>query len=248
VAWKVHADTSVFVAGMTAFALQALHPLALAGVADHSSFADDFMGRTRRTGEFVSGVVYGSSEEAERRVAGVHRIHERVVGVAPDGRPYSANDPALLEWVHITEYLAIASAFRRFALQPLSPDELDRYIAEVAVVGEAMGVADPPRSWAELDAAFQRFRPQMAVGEQAVAALRFLQRPPGVSGVGLRAWQAVWAGAVVCLPPTTRSLLGLPEPRPVDLMACRSLVRALGAVLGTPPPLAAARQRVGLPV
>jgi uncharacterized protein (DUF2236 family) len=246
VAWKVHADTSVFVAGMAAFALQALHPLALAGVADHSSFAQDFMGRTRRTGEFVTGVVYGSSAEAAHRVAGVHRIHEHVVGVAPDGRPYSANDPELLEWVHITEYLAIAAAFRRFGLHPLGLDELDRYVAEVAVVGEAMGVASPPRSWAELDAAFQRFRPQMAVGEQAVAALQFLQRPPGVDGVGRRAWQAVWAGAVVCLPPTTRRLLGLPTPRPVELMACRSIVRALGTVLGPPPYLADARRRVGL--
>ena len=180
VAWKVHDDTSIFVAGMTAFALQALHPLALAGVADHSAFAQDFMGRIRRTGEFVSGVIFGTSAEAARRVAGVQRIHERVVGVAPDGRPYSANDPELLEWVHITEYLAIASAFRRFGLRPLSLDELDRYVAEVAVVGEAMGVVDPPRSWAQLDAAFQRFRPQLAVGEQAATALRFLQRPPGL--------------------------------------------------------------------
>jgi uncharacterized protein (DUF2236 family) len=246
VAWKVHADTSMFVAGMTAFALQSLHPLALAGVADHSSFAQDFMGRVRRTGEFVSGVVYGSSAEAAQRVAGVHRIHERVVGVAPDGRPYSANDPDLLEWVHITEYLAIAAAFRRFGLRPLSLDELDRYVGEVAVVGEAMGVASPPRSWAELDTAFQRFRPFLAVGEQAATALRFLRQPPGLPAAALPLWRSVWAGAVVCLPPTTRQLLGLEAPRRVDLLACRSLVRGLGAVLGPPPPYVAARRRVGL--
>lgn len=247
VAWKVHADTSMFVAGMTAFALQSLHPLALAGVIDHSAFAQDFLGRVRRTGEFVSGVVYGSAGEAAQRVAGVHRIHERVVGIAPDGRPYSANDPDLLEWVHITEYLAIAAAFRRFALRPLSLDELDRYIGEVAVVGEAMGVAHPPRSWSELDAAFQRFRPQLALGEQAATALRFLRQPPGLPAAALPVWRTVWAGAVVCLPPSTRRLLGLRTPRRAELIACRSLIRSLGTVLGPPPPYAAALRRVGRP-
>jgi uncharacterized protein (DUF2236 family) len=244
VAWKVHADTSIFVAGMAAFALQSLHPLALAGVVDHSSFAQDFMGRIRRTGEFVSGVVYGSSAEAARRVAGVQRIHERVTGIAPDGRPYSANDPELLEWVHITEYMAIAAAFRRFGLRPLGGDELDRYIGEVAVVGEAMGVADPPRSWSELDASFQRFRPQLAVGEQAALALRFLREPPGLPAVAMPAWRTVWAGALTCLPPNILLLLGVRPPRRTQVVACRSLVRALGALLGPPPPSVAARRRL----
>jgi uncharacterized protein (DUF2236 family) len=246
VAWKVHGDTAMFVAGMAAFALQTLHPLALAGVADHSSFAQDFMGRTRRTGEFVSGVVYGPSAEAETRVAGVHRIHRRVVGTAPDGRRYDANDPELLEWVHITEYLAITAAYRRFGLHALTRTEMDRYIDEVARVGDAMGVPDPPRSWAALDATFQRQRPRLAVGEQGATAIRFLQDPPGLPAAAKPAWRTVWAGAVTCLPPTARALLGLADPRPVELAACRSLVRALGGLLGPPPPLLAARHRMGL--
>jgi uncharacterized protein (DUF2236 family) len=189
-------------------------------------------------------VVYGSSAEAARRVAGVRRIHERVVGVAPDGRPYSANDPELLEWVHITEYMAIAAAFRRFGLRPLGVDELDRYVGEVAVVGEAMGVTDPPRSWSELDARFQRFRPQLAVGEQAALALRFLREPPGLPAVAMPAWRTVWAGALTCLPPSTLLLIGVRPPRRTQIVACRSLVRALGAVLGPPPPSVAGRHRV----
>jgi uncharacterized protein (DUF2236 family) len=246
VAWRVHADTSMMVAGAAAFALQALHPLALAGVADHGSFTQDFLGRTRRTGEFVSGVVYGTSAEAAARVATVHQVHRRVVGVAPDGRPYSANDPELLAWVHVTEYLAIASAYRRFALLPLSPADLDRYVAEVAVVGRAMGVADPPRTWGELDAAFQRFRPRLAVGEQAARAARILADPPGLPDAARVGWRVMWGGAVACLPPPARRLLHLAEPRRRDLLACRALVRALGVALGPPPPLLAARRRLGL--
>ncbi len=245
VAWKVHADTSMFVAGMSAFALQALHPLALAGVADHSAFTDDFMGRIRRTGEFVSGVVYGSAADAERRCAAVRSIHDHVVGFAPDGRPYAAGAPDLLEWVHVGEYLAIAAAYRRFGLHRLDTTELDRYVGEVARVGEEMGVIDPPRTWSELDASYQRFRPSLAVGEQAVTAVRFLREPPGLPPAARAAWRIVWAGAVACLPPSARRLLGVPDPRPQELIACRSLVRGLGAVLGPPPPLAAARARVG---
>ncbi len=248
VAWKVHADASIFVAGVTAFALQALHPLALAGVVDHSSFADDFLGRVRRTGEFVSGVIYGTSADAAARVATVQRVHRRVVGTAPDGRPYDASDPDLLEWVHVTEYLAIASAFRRFGLRPLGRDDLDRYVAEVAVVGEAMGVAAPPRSWAELDASFQSFRPDLAVGEQVMAAAAFLRTPPGLPPQALRVWRLLWRGAQACLPPTGRRLLGLSTPGPAELAACRVLVRSLGTVLREPPPLTAARRRLDLDI
>jgi uncharacterized protein (DUF2236 family) len=244
VTWRVHADTSMLVAGMTAFALQALHPRAMAGVWDHSAFGGDFLGRTRRTGEFVQGVVYEPSAAAERRCTGLRRIHDRVVGHTPDGRSYSAGDPDLLEWVHITEYLAIASANRRFAAHPMSRDELDTYVAEVARVGSAVGVADPPRSWAELDAAVRRHAPALAVGEQAATAVHFLESPPFLPAVARPPWRAVWAGALACLPPLGRTLLRTTEPPLPEVAACRALVRAVGRLLGEPLPLRQARQRL----
>ncbi|HEV7865629.1 MAG TPA: oxygenase MpaB family protein [Acidimicrobiia bacterium] len=244
VTWRVHADTSMLVAGMTAFALQALHPRAMAGVWDHSAFGGDFFGRTRRTGEFVQGVVYEPSAAAERRCTNLRRIHDRVVGHTPDGRPYSAGDPELLEWVHITEYLAIASANRRFAAHPMSRDELDTYVAEVARVGSAVGVVDPPRSWAELDAAVRRHAPDLAVGEQAATAVHFLESPPFLPTVARPPWRAVWAGAQACLPPLARTLLRTSEPPLPEVAACRALVRAVGRLLGEPLPLRQARQRL----
>ena len=246
VAWRVHADVSMLVAGMAAFALQALHPRAMAGVWDHSSFGGDFFGRVRRTGEFVQGVVYDSAVDAERRCAAVRRVHERVVGRTPDGRPYAANDPELLEWVHITEYLAIAAANRRFAAHPMTRDELDRYVAEVARVGEAMGVGDPPRSWAELDTAFRLHRPQLALGEQAATAVHFLEHPTVIAPVARPLWNALWAGSVAVLPPAGRRLLRRREPNLVEVASCRSVVRAVGRYLGTPLSLLAARRRLGL--
>jgi uncharacterized protein (DUF2236 family) len=245
-AWKVQADTSMFVAGVAAFALQLLHPLALAGVVDHSSFAEDFLGRVERTGEFVQGVVYGDTAEAERRCARVRAVHRRVVGTAPDGRPYDASDPALLEWVHLGEYLAIAAAYRRFGALPLDDDELDSYVDEVAVAGEGVGVPDPPHTWAQLDAALQQHRPQLAVGEQTAAALRFLAEPPGLPAAARPAWRVAYAGGVACLPPWARRLLHLDDPSPLELIACRTMVRGLQALIGSPPPLVEARRRLGL--
>lgn len=247
VAWRVHSDPSLLVAGVAAFTLQALHPLAMAGVAEHSAFSDDFLGRTRRTGEFVQGVVYGSSARAERLCQMVRAVHRPVVGVAPDGRPYAASDPALLEWVHIAEYLAIAAANRRFSLTPMTPEELDRYVAEVARVGEATGVVDPPRSWAELLAALERHRPHLAVGEYAAAGIAFLDDPPVIPPPARPAWRAVWAGAQVCLPPVARRLLRLhDEPGTAELAACRGLLRLLDNLGGDGPDLAAAKARLDL--
>jgi uncharacterized protein (DUF2236 family) len=246
-AWKVQADASMYVAGIAAFALQLLHPLALAGVADHGSFAEDFFGRIMRTGLFLQGVTFGGRAEAAARVAQVQRVHTSVVGTAPDGRPYAAGDPELLRWVHLGEYLAIAAAYRRFGAYPLGPAELDRYVDEVAVVGEAMGVPDPPRSWAALDAAVQAYRPSLAVGEQTRAALRFLAWPPGLPAAARPAWRLLWAGGVACVPPWARRLLGVRPRSAPELVACRALVQGLDTLLGEPPTLVAARRRLERP-
>ncbi len=246
VAWRVHADHSLLIAGIAAFTLQALHPLAMAGVAEHSAFSEDFLGRTRRTGEFVQGVVYGSSAEAERLCSVVRRVHRSVVGVAPDGRPYDANDPELLEWVHVAEYLAIAAANRRFAIRPMTRHELDVYIAEVARVGVGTGVASPPRSWNEALASLERHRPRLAIGEYAAAGVAFLDDPPILPPAAKPVWRALWAGAIACLPPVARDLLRLPAPSVRELATCRAVLRVLGGPGGTPPRLIAARHRIGL--
>lgn len=246
VAWRVHADPSLLVAGVAAFTLQALHPLAMAGVAEHSAFSEDFLGRTRRTGEFVQGVVFGSSRRAEQLCARVRAVHRPVVGEAPDGRAYDASDADLLDWVHIAEYLAIAAANRRFALRPMDRDELDRYVAEVAQVGLATGVPAPPRSWDEILASLEHHRPSLAVGEYAAAGVAFLDDPPIIPTAAKPAWRAVWAGAIACLPPVARRLLRLPMPSVVELAACRALLRTFDNLGGDPPDLAEAKVRLDL--
>jgi uncharacterized protein (DUF2236 family) len=235
VTWRVHADAAMFVGALAALAFQALHPLAMAGVAAHSDFREDPLGRLRRTAAFVGATVYGTSAEAERACDSVRRVHARVHGDAPDGRAYSAEDPELVDWVHVTEFAAFAAANRRFGAEPMTDGELDRYVAEVARLAVELGDPAPPRSWAELDASLEGHRPKLCVNEQSRAAWRFLETAHRVVAPPVRpAYQLLFAGAVACLPPWARRLWGVHRPSTRELAACRALVRGLGAVMGDP--------------
>lgn len=147
VAWRVHGDvTSMMVGGIAGLLMQMLHPSVLAGVWDHSNFRTDMLGRLRRTARFIAMTTYGGPEEAQAAIDRVHRIHERVRGVLPDGTPYYANDPALLAWVHVTETTCFLDAWIRYGESRMSPADQDRYFAEMAEVAERLGVDPIPRS------------------------------------------------------------------------------------------------------
>jgi uncharacterized protein (DUF2236 family) len=105
----------MFPGGIRALLLQSLHPLAMAGVAGHSGFKGDPWGRLQRTSEFLATTTFGTVEHATKQIQRVRRIHERVRGTAPDGRPYAASDPHLLRWVHITEADSFLTAYQRYA-------------------------------------------------------------------------------------------------------------------------------------
>jgi uncharacterized protein (DUF2236 family) len=245
-AWTVHADLSGFVGGIRALFLQALHPLAMAGVADHSSFREDPLGRLQRTGAFLASTIYGDTEEAERAIEQVRRIHVRVRGTAPDGRPYSAGDPDLLAWVHITEVDSFLVAYQRFGRGHLSAAEADRYVADMAIIGERLGAIDLPRTKADLRAALDAYRPDLAVGDQARDAVRFLLAPP-IPLIARPPYALLLGGAVGLLPRWSRSMLRLPTVPMLDPLALRpaagALLAGLGWALGENPTLRAARAR-----
>jgi uncharacterized protein (DUF2236 family) len=179
VCWRVHADfTSMMVGGIGALLLQMLHPLALAGVVDHSNFRKDMLGRLRRTASFVAGTTYGSRQDAEMLVARVRKVHRSVNGVAPDGRPYTAEDPALLTWVHVAEVSSFLQGHLRYVDERLSPADQDRYYDETARVAEALGARDVPRSRAAVDAYLEAMRPALAVNESTREVARILLEAP----------------------------------------------------------------------
>jgi len=241
--WRIHADRSMLIGGLRALYLQVLHPLAMAGVADHSSYREDPLGRLARTGRFVAATTYGTSAEAERAVGLVRTIHDRVNGVAADGRPYDANDPALLAWVHNVEVDSFLAAYRRYGTGPLSPADADRYVAEMATVGRRLGARDVPETAAGLTEWIEGV-PDLAMTAEARAAIRFLVLP-NLPLPMLPTYAVIAAAAADLLPFHRRRALGLwPVPLADPLVvrpAAASLLALLGWALGPPPLPATAR-------
>jgi uncharacterized protein (DUF2236 family) len=98
---------------------------------------------------------FGTDAEREHALHGIRTIHTRVngqlpeaVGVFPAGAAYSAEDPALVLWVHLTLLESIPLAYERF-VGPVSDQERDSYCAESAWVATALGArpADVPMTW-----------------------------------------------------------------------------------------------------
>src|SRR3954463_1721241 len=92
---------AALIGGLRALVIQSLHPLAMAGVAQHSDYRNRALDRLRRTAAYVAAGVFGDTGTAEAAGARVRRLHARVRGIDPvTGCPYSADDPETQVWVH----------------------------------------------------------------------------------------------------------------------------------------------------
>ena len=182
VCWKVHGDfTSMLAGGICALLLQALHPLVLAGVWDHSNFRADMLGRLRRTGQFISGTTYAAQADVDWLIDKVRSIHLQVSGQAADGRAYAASDPALLTWVHVAEVSSFLAAHLRYRNPLLSETDQDRYYAETAVVAERLGAEHVPRSGAAVAAYLEAMQAQLRCDQRTREILRVLLAEPAPS-------------------------------------------------------------------
>lgn len=237
----VHADASMFVGGLRALLFQSLHPLAMAGVAQHSEYRSDPWGRLQRTADFLAATTFGPASEAQRAVDRVHRVHRRVTGVAADGRPYSANDPHLLEWVHVAELDSFLAAHDRYGAEPLRGAARDAYVADTAVVARALGVPDPPTSERQLRRRLQEFRPELCGTPEARDAARYLLVQPPLPIAARPAYAMIAAAAVALMPAWTRVPLRLPwlpvseavAIRPAGDLVTRTIRWAVPAHRGT---------------
>jgi len=206
----VHADAAMFVGGLRALLLQSLHPLAMAGVAQHSDYRHDPWGRLQRTAEFLAATTYGPIPVAERAIQVVRTVHERVVGTAPDGRPYAANDPHLLRWVHVAEVDSFLAAHQRYGVRRLSAVEADAYVRDAALVARELGVNEPPTSVRGLRAELDEYRPELHGTREARDAARFLLLEPPLPLAARPAYALLAAAAVSLLPLWARWPLRLP--------------------------------------
>jgi uncharacterized protein (DUF2236 family) len=207
---QVHGDASMFVGGIRALLLQSLHPLAMAAVDQHSGFRGDPWGRLQRTSGFLAVTTFGTDADASRAIRGVRAVHDTIEGVAPDGRPYRASDPHLLRWVHVAEVDSFLRAHDRYGARPLDDEGRDAYVREAAVVARELGADRVPESVAELEAALEEFRPELASTAAARRTARYLLVHPPVP-LAIRVPYGVLAAAAVGLMPRwTRWPLRLP--------------------------------------
>jgi uncharacterized protein (DUF2236 family) len=244
---RVIADPAAGVGGVSALFLQALHPRALAGVAQHSNFADDFWPRLQRTAQYVTTLAFGSTEQADALAARVRGMHRRVRGIDEvTGLPYSADDPDLLRWVHVTEVSSFLNAARRGGLR-LSDAEADRFYAEQVVAAELLGATDVPASRAEVDDYLRAVRPELRASPVAREAALRLALPPMPMRVQLfTPARGGWAGlaglAFALLPGWARRCYGLPVPPGTDLAATVALRGLRAGALAIPDALKPKRQ------
>jgi uncharacterized protein (DUF2236 family) len=250
VAWRVSGDLSSPIAGLRSLLIQALHPLAMAGVDQHSDWRADPVGRLAATSSYVATVLYGDRAVAERAAAWVRTIHERVQGVDPEtGGSYAASDPALLLWVHAALVDSGIAACALFG-DELSAADADQYVAEMTAAGVIIGIPEPlvPASVKALTEYMDSVRPVLMRSAAAQESMAYLLDPPGLDEDVAEIWQDVREAAVISLPDWARELYGYSAP-PLTAMRRNEIRQALGVLdvvyLGEPGVLEA-RQRIML--
>ncbi len=245
ITWKIHSDASMAVGGIRALLEQALHPVAMAGVATHSNFREDAWGRLQRTGDYVSTLTFAPTEDALALSARVRKVHTAL----------GLDDPHLLLWVH----MAMVDSFLDVAVRSglaLSDAEQDQYLSEMVLFAELVGVKkeNVPNSVEEMRNYFRDISPELVASDDAKRAALFLAIPPMPKVIRFAtpatpAWASLAALAGASLPGWAKSLYRLPQipgdKKVIDLSlrVSRSTLSVLPTWLLTPPLLKAARER-----
>jgi uncharacterized protein (DUF2236 family) len=223
VTWKLHREPILLLGGLRSLYLQALHPRAVAAVAQNSGYRSDPWGRLTRTSEYVGTVVYGSTPQVQAAASRLRRLHARMSAVDPStGERFQIDEPDLLRWVHIAEVESFLSTARRAGLK-LTDAEVDQYYTEQLRAAELVGL-DPstvPATAAEVAAYFEAVRPGLGLTKDSAETALFLTVPPVPESWGSRpvrlgltlgptrlAYFGIAGTAFALLPPWARKMYG----------------------------------------
>lgn len=248
IVWKVHSDPSMLVGGIRALLEQALHPVAMDGVAKNSNFREDAWGRLQRTGDYVSTLSFAPRKEAEILAARVRSVHTKL----------GLDDPHLLLWVH----MALVDSFLDVAIRSgvqLSPQDQDQYVLEMITFAELVGInpTSVPKSVSELKSYFENIAPELEASDDAKRAALFLAVPPMPTAIRFAtpaapAWATLSALATAALPQWARKLYAIPTLpghdtlTNVSLITTRSTLKLFPENIFQPPILKEARIRWGI--
>jgi uncharacterized protein (DUF2236 family) len=249
VSWQVFKNPiALFAGGVAAVILELAEPRVRTGVWEHTTFRTDPLARMERTGLAAMVTVYGGRSVAEKMIAGIRGMHDRVRGTTPGGKPYHANEPELLDWVQATAAFGFLEAYGAF-VRTITDDDRDRYYAEGVPAGRLYGAVGAPASLAAQRAQFEAMRPKLERSDIVFEFLDIMKRAPiAPAPLGPLQWMLVRAGVEI-VPDWTREILGLDDRYGLAAWE-RALVQMLGAaadrvpVPGSPPVQAC--RRLGL--
>jgi uncharacterized protein (DUF2236 family) len=251
ITWHLHADPAMWIGGISALHLQALHPVAARGIAQNSSFTEDPRRRLARTGAFIVATTWGGTEVAERSAARVRAMHARL-SIRRPGAVRPLDDPELLRWVHCTLVWSNLRAASCCGVG-LSPGQADRYVGEQRRTAGLVGLPgrDAPGSVAELNAYLEAQVSGLGCSAEAAQIHDFLLDPPltGAWRMLRPQWRLASRLAYSIMPGWARELYGWPGyPEQATNAALRTARRAALLVpwqvrLSFPEPYA--RQAVG---
>ena len=247
--WRVHRDRSFPLAGLRSLMVQALHPLAMAGVSQHSSWKEDPFGRLAATSGYILTVTYGDTATAHRAASRVRAIHDHVNGTDPvTGLAYRAADPSLLLWIHAAMVDSIVHVVQRYG-RGLDPAAADRYVREMVRFAELVGVPaqDVPAGVVALEEYIGSVELLQAT-PAAREAMAVVLDPPGLDDEARETWRDLGKVAIGSLPGWARAMYGYGEPAPESLEreSVRQLIGAVDLALESLPGVMEARERIEL--
>jgi uncharacterized protein (DUF2236 family) len=245
VTWPVIGDAAAFIGGIRALLIQAAHPEVVAGVADHSRYKEDPLGRLSRTSAYVTATSFGAVPEVDAAVAMVRRAHRPVKGESHRGREYRASAPALAAWVHNALTDSFLQAFIAFGPRRLTSAEADRFVDEQRAIGRLLHAAEMPGTASELSA-WIATHPEIGPSPGLAEAVAFVRNPPLPWHVKLP-YRLMVGAAVTTLPKRVRHILGL-RKIPGARLVGRVVTGALRWALGSSPSWHISLVRVDAPV
>ena len=249
IVWRVHRDRSFGLAGIRALLVQALHPLAMAGVAQHSTWQQDPFGRMAATSGYILTVTYGDTAAAKRAGALVRGVHGHVNGTDPvTGREYRASDPGLLLWIHAALVDSIVHIVQRYG-RGLDAADADQYVAEMVKFAELVGV--PAEMVPASVAALTEYIASVDVlqaGPAARDSIALVLDPPWLDAETRDLWRDLGQVAVGTLPDWARSMYGYEAPPPelMEREPVRQLIGAMDFAFEALPGVMEARERIEL--
>jgi uncharacterized protein (DUF2236 family) len=247
VTWSVVGDVSTFIGGIRALLIQAAHPEVVAGVADHSIYETDPLGRLSRTSAYVTATTYGAMPEVHEALGRVRRAHVGVEGTSHRGRPYTASGSRYASWVHNVLADSFLAGYEHFGAHALSDSDADRYVREQARLGELVKATDLPETRDELTRWIST-HPEIGPSPGMEQTVAFLRHPPLPRSV-LPSYEVLFQAAAATVPSHIARVLGVKRfvwARPTGATLTKLLRWTLGSspswwlalerTGGTPPP------------